>query len=180
MESEQEKPEGLDEVEIAGWGDYPLDSVFVRTEQRTVSEVVKRIDAGRFKLDPEFQGFFREFGLPAFDGVARRRGITGRDRVGSATIKVCGDDFYIFCRVRVAHGGGRQVQVVREGFRHHVEIGEPGGLQVRAQIGSDEGVERRGRPKAGIVAWVVVGLILDGECIGRKAVGVLASGDEAC
>jgi hypothetical protein len=58
MEIEQEKTEGLDELEVAGWGDYPLDSVFVRTEQRTVSEVVKRIDAGRVKLDPEFQRDF--------------------------------------------------------------------------------------------------------------------------
>ena len=51
--------EGLDNaIETSGWGEYPLDSVFVRTEQRTVSEVVKRINANRFILNPDFQ---REF-----------------------------------------------------------------------------------------------------------------------
>jgi hypothetical protein len=39
-----EKPEGLDPVTSDGWGDYPLDAVFVRTETRSVSEVVKRIE----------------------------------------------------------------------------------------------------------------------------------------
>ncbi|MEN6350365.1 MAG: DUF262 domain-containing protein [Syntrophomonas sp.] len=48
-----------DAVETSGWGDeYPLDAVLVRTEQRTVSEVVKRIQAERFVLNPDFQ---REF-----------------------------------------------------------------------------------------------------------------------
>jgi hypothetical protein len=34
--------EGIDDPTSDGWGDYPLDSVFVRTEARTVSDVVKR------------------------------------------------------------------------------------------------------------------------------------------
>ena len=50
--------EGLDSSKISGWGEYPLDSVFVRKEQRTVSEVVKRIKSNRFILDPEFQRDF--------------------------------------------------------------------------------------------------------------------------
>ena len=50
--------EGLDVSSSEGWGDYPLDSVFVRTEQRTASEVVKRIGAGRYRLDPDFQRDF--------------------------------------------------------------------------------------------------------------------------
>lgn len=51
--------EGLDENSSGGWGsDYPLDSVFVRNEVRSVAEVVKRIDAGRYKLDPDFQRDF--------------------------------------------------------------------------------------------------------------------------
>jgi hypothetical protein len=51
--------EGLDQGSLEGWGEgYPLDSVFVRTELRTVSEVVKRIAAGRFQLDPDFQRDF--------------------------------------------------------------------------------------------------------------------------
>jgi hypothetical protein len=42
----------------AGWGDYPLDAVFVRTEARSVSEVVKRIVGNRYVLDPDFQRDF--------------------------------------------------------------------------------------------------------------------------
>ena len=37
---------------------YPLDSVFVRTESRTVQEVVRRIEAGRYQLDPDYQRDF--------------------------------------------------------------------------------------------------------------------------
>jgi hypothetical protein len=51
--------EGLDNSSSSdGWGDYPLDAVFVRTEQRTVAEVVRRIDNGRYILDPDFQRDF--------------------------------------------------------------------------------------------------------------------------
>lgn len=42
----------------SGWKDYPLDSVFVRQEQRTVSEVVKRIESERIILNPDFQRDF--------------------------------------------------------------------------------------------------------------------------
>lgn len=54
--------EGIDEVSSTGWGDYPLDAVFVRTETRSVSEVVKRIQSQRYVLDPDFQ---RDFVWPA-------------------------------------------------------------------------------------------------------------------
>jgi hypothetical protein len=60
-ETKSEDVEGLEIVETSGWDEYPLDSVFVRTEQRTVSEVVKRIEADRFILNPDFQ---REFVWP--------------------------------------------------------------------------------------------------------------------
>ena len=51
--------EGLDTASSdGGWGDYPLDAVFVRTETRTVTEVVKRIEGGRYVLDPDFQRDF--------------------------------------------------------------------------------------------------------------------------
>ncbi|MBK6999104.1 MAG: DUF262 domain-containing protein [Rhodoferax sp.] len=57
--SNQEEVEGLDNSQSEGWGgDYPLDAVFVRTETRTVQEVVKRIKAGRYQLDPDFQRDF--------------------------------------------------------------------------------------------------------------------------
>lgn len=57
-EVQQEEPEGLDQVYSSGWGEYPLDSVFVRKEERSVNEVVKRINAGRYQLDPDFQRTF--------------------------------------------------------------------------------------------------------------------------
>ena len=53
-----EQIEGLDEPRSVGWADYPLDSVFVRSEQRTIGEVVRRIRADRYDLSPDFQ---REF-----------------------------------------------------------------------------------------------------------------------
>src|ERR1035441_4495574 len=53
-----ETPEGLDTPSSFGWGEYPLDSVFVRSEQRTVSEVVRRIRADRYDLSPDFQRTF--------------------------------------------------------------------------------------------------------------------------
>ncbi|MBF0550252.1 MAG: DUF262 domain-containing protein [Deltaproteobacteria bacterium] len=53
-----EEPEGQDSSQSSGWGDYPLDSVFVRTESRTVREVVSRIKKGRYILDPDYQRDF--------------------------------------------------------------------------------------------------------------------------
>ncbi|WP_299774675.1 DUF262 domain-containing protein [uncultured Pseudoteredinibacter sp.] len=50
--------EGLDEQPSESWGDYPLDTVFVRKDARTVGDVVNRIKKGRYKLDPEFQRDF--------------------------------------------------------------------------------------------------------------------------
>jgi hypothetical protein len=60
-ESEYDKPEdleGIDNQPSESWGDYPLDTVFVRKDQRTVGDIVSRIDKGRYKLDPEFQRDF--------------------------------------------------------------------------------------------------------------------------
>lgn len=53
-----EDPDGVEEGISNGWGDYPLDAVFVRTETRSVSEVVKRIENKRYILDPDFQRDF--------------------------------------------------------------------------------------------------------------------------
>ena len=41
-----------------GRADYPLDLVFVPTDVHSVSEVVKRIEAGRYVMDPDFQRDF--------------------------------------------------------------------------------------------------------------------------
>lgn len=54
----EEKPEGLDSPPATGWGEYPLDAVFVRTDQRTVREVVRRIQNNRYDLNPDFQRDF--------------------------------------------------------------------------------------------------------------------------
>lgn len=48
--------EGIDEN--AGLGDYPIDAVLIRSEQRTVHDVLRRIGQGGYVMDPEFQ---REF-----------------------------------------------------------------------------------------------------------------------
>lgn len=53
-----EEIEGYDESPKDDMGDYPLDAVFVRTDQRTVGEVVRRIRAGRYDLNPDFQRDF--------------------------------------------------------------------------------------------------------------------------
>lgn len=55
---EADQVEGIDESTSDGWGEYPLDSVFVRTELRSVSEVLKRIEGERYVLDPDFQRDF--------------------------------------------------------------------------------------------------------------------------
>ncbi|WP_315796705.1 DUF262 domain-containing protein [Bradyrhizobium sp. SZCCHNRI3043] len=47
-----------DDSASGNWDDYPLDSVFVRTETRTVSDVVNRIQNNRYILDPDFQRDF--------------------------------------------------------------------------------------------------------------------------
>jgi Protein of unknown function DUF262 len=55
----EDELEGLDNSQIEGWGTgYPLDSVFVRTEVRTVKEVNERIKKGRYQLDPDYQRDF--------------------------------------------------------------------------------------------------------------------------
>ncbi|MEO9834885.1 MAG: DUF262 domain-containing protein [Hyphomonas sp.] len=56
--SDAKDVEGYETDSGEGWGDYPLDAVFVRTEQRTVFDVVKRIQNDRYILDPDFQRVF--------------------------------------------------------------------------------------------------------------------------
>ena len=50
--------EGIDEPQSQGWESYPLDSVFVRTEYRSVAEVLERINAGQYDINPDFQRDF--------------------------------------------------------------------------------------------------------------------------
>jgi hypothetical protein len=55
---EEMQIEGLDPSEGVGWSQYSLDSVFVRSESRSVSDIIRRIDQKRCILDPEFQRDF--------------------------------------------------------------------------------------------------------------------------
>ncbi|HHY0533976.1 TPA: DUF262 domain-containing protein [Vibrio parahaemolyticus] len=64
IDAEEGEPEGYEAesdemVQSFGWGEeYPLNTVLIRTEQRTVKNVVERITNDRFKLDPDFQRAF--------------------------------------------------------------------------------------------------------------------------
>jgi hypothetical protein len=53
-----DKIEGLSEDTDASWGDYPIDTMLIRNENRTVHDVLRRIEKGSFIMDPDFQ---REF-----------------------------------------------------------------------------------------------------------------------
>ena len=58
-EAVEEEIEGLPpQGEDAGWGDYPIDTVLIRNETRTVFDVVRRINAGGYVMDPDFQRDF--------------------------------------------------------------------------------------------------------------------------
>ena len=52
-----QEPEGLD-TEGVSWGDYPLDELLIRHETRTIFEVTRRIESGRYIMDPDFQRDF--------------------------------------------------------------------------------------------------------------------------
>lgn len=49
-------PEGLDEDRELG--DFPIDTLLIRNEQRSVFEIVRRIEAGGYIMNPEFQRDF--------------------------------------------------------------------------------------------------------------------------
>jgi hypothetical protein len=42
IKAEPEEIEGLDKDEDASWGDYPIDTVLIRNENRTVHDVLRR------------------------------------------------------------------------------------------------------------------------------------------
>lgn len=50
--------EGLGGDEDAAWGDYPIDTLLIRNENRTVHDVLRRIEKEAFVMDPEFQRDF--------------------------------------------------------------------------------------------------------------------------
>ncbi len=53
-----EEPEGLGGDEDASLGDYPIDTVLIRNENRTVHDVLRRMEQGTFVMDPDFQRDF--------------------------------------------------------------------------------------------------------------------------
>jgi hypothetical protein len=56
--AETETLEGVDPPAPGNWGDYPIDELAIRDEPRTAVDVVRRIEQGRFVLDPDFQRGF--------------------------------------------------------------------------------------------------------------------------
>ena len=52
-----EEIEGLDEPG-GSWGDYPLDDLLIRHENRTVHDVIRRIDQNKYVMGPDFQRDF--------------------------------------------------------------------------------------------------------------------------
>ena len=49
--------EGLDRTS-GSWGDYPLDDLLIRHENRTIHDVIRRIDQSSYIMDPDFQRDF--------------------------------------------------------------------------------------------------------------------------
>ena len=56
-ESDVEELEGLD-PDAGSWGDYPIDNLLIRNENRTVYDVNRRMNKNNFILDPDFQRDF--------------------------------------------------------------------------------------------------------------------------
>lgn len=56
--STSEEIEGIGKDEDASFGDYPIDTVLIRNENRTVHDVLRRIEKGSFVMDPDFQRDF--------------------------------------------------------------------------------------------------------------------------
>ena len=49
--------EGVDQT-TGSWGDYPLDDLLIRQENRTIHDVIRRIDKSTYVMDPDFQRDF--------------------------------------------------------------------------------------------------------------------------
>lgn len=50
--------EGLNDDTDGSWGDYPIDTVLIRHENRTVFDVIRRVEKGAFVMNPDFQRDF--------------------------------------------------------------------------------------------------------------------------
>lgn len=58
IDTEPEEVEGLGQGEDASWGDYPIDTLLIRTDTRTVYDILRRIEKGSFIMNPDFQRDF--------------------------------------------------------------------------------------------------------------------------
>lgn len=56
--TEQDEIEGLGQDVDSSWSDYPIDTLLIRNENRTVHDVLRRIEKGTFVMDPDFQRDF--------------------------------------------------------------------------------------------------------------------------
>ena len=54
----EEEIEGLDDNEDEAWKDYPIDTLLIRNENRTIYEVLRRIGQNAYIMDPDFQRDF--------------------------------------------------------------------------------------------------------------------------
>lgn len=57
-DAQAEEIEGLEEDQGSFWRDYPIDTLLIRHENRTVHDVLRRIDSDRFVMNPDFQRDF--------------------------------------------------------------------------------------------------------------------------
>lgn len=51
-------PEEIEGLDRDSWGEYPLDSMLIRNETKSIYEVTRRIHSGQYVLDPDFQRDF--------------------------------------------------------------------------------------------------------------------------
>lgn len=58
LNPDSEEIEGLGKDEDASLGDYPIDTLLIRNEPRTVHDVLRRIKSGGYVMDPDFQRDF--------------------------------------------------------------------------------------------------------------------------
>ena len=58
VDSDIEELEGIGDGEDSHFSEYPLDTMLIRNESRTVHDVLRRIERGDFIMDPDFQRDF--------------------------------------------------------------------------------------------------------------------------
>ncbi|MBF0553841.1 MAG: DUF262 domain-containing protein [Nitrospirae bacterium] len=55
---QQEEPEGYDKTPAFDLSEYPIDSVLIRTDRRSIFEIIRRIRTDQYILNPDFQRDF--------------------------------------------------------------------------------------------------------------------------